>query len=50
MKINILSIREFRWQGSGKITRETLEIFYSEHERGMAIGPDQNMRKRITGH
>ena len=46
MKINILGIREVRWQGMGKLSLRALEIFFSrstEHERGVAIMLGQDM-------
>ena len=53
MKIIILGISEVRWQGAGKITSGTFEIFYSggsEHERGMAIILEQDMAKTVKAY
>ena len=49
MKINTFG-SEVSWQGAGKITTGTFEIFYTggrEHERGTTIIQDQDMGKTI---
>ena len=45
-KINILGISKVRWQGAGKKTSGTFEIFYPggvEHERELAFMLDQDI-------
>ena len=53
MKTKILGISEVRWQGAGKATPGTFEIFHSdgaEHERGLALMLDQDMAKTVKGY
>ena len=50
MKLIILGMSKVRWRGAGKITPGMFEIFYLgdiEHERGVAIVPEQEMRNSI---
>ena len=50
MKISILCINEVRWQGTGKKSSGTFEMFYSggtEYERELAIKLDQAMGKLV---
>ena len=53
MKINILNMSKVRWQGAGNIMSGTFELYYSggtEHERGVPVILNQEMRKTVRGY